>query len=81
MMKNEDAVRMNVRIDDDASPPSFFPVQATASHAAEETMKLRTENLRLKQLVAELLVENQQLRQRFCGSRTSVPPKAHPSDN
>jgi hypothetical protein len=79
MMKSEDAVRMGVRIDDDASPPSIF--SATAAHGAEEVMKLKIENLRLKQLVAELLVENQELRQRNCGSQTSGPPAGHHSDN
>jgi hypothetical protein len=80
-MKSEDAVRMGVRIDDDASPPSFFATHATASHGADEFMKLSTENLRLKQLVAELLVENQQLRQRYRVSRTDGPSAGHHSDN
>jgi hypothetical protein len=81
MMKSEDAVRMGARIDDDASPPSIFSAPATAGLGAEEVMKLKTENLRLKQLVAELLVENQQLRQRNCGSRTSGPSMGHHNDN
>jgi hypothetical protein len=37
--------------------------------SADEMGKLRSENLRLQLLVAELLVENQQLRQRNCGSK------------
>ncbi|HXC97478.1 MAG TPA: hypothetical protein VNU92_17395 [Edaphobacter sp.] len=35
----------------------------------DEMGKLRSENLRLQLLVAELLAENQQLRQRNCGSK------------
>jgi hypothetical protein len=81
MMKSEDTVRMGIQIDDDPSPPSFFSAHAAVSHRAEEVIKLRTENLRLKQLVAELLIENQQLRQRNCGPRTDGSSTSHRIDH
>ena len=71
MMKIDDQIKMGIRFDDESSPPSFFSAHATAGQGADEIPKLRTENLRLKQLVAELLIENQQLRQRYCGSRVA----------
>jgi len=69
MMKIDDQMKMGIRLDDESSPPSFFSAHATAGQGVEEIPKLRTENLRLKQLVAELLIENQQLRQRYGVSR------------
>ena len=81
MMKIEDQAKMGVRFDDESSPLSIFSAHATAGHGSEEVMKLRTDNLRLKQLVAELLIENQQLRQRYCGPRKDGPAGSHHSDN
>jgi hypothetical protein len=52
---------------DERLHPSF-PPPAIASSDSDEVLKLRTDNVRLQRLVAELLVENQQLRQRHCGS-------------
>ena len=70
-MKIDDQMKMGIRFDfdDESSPPSFFSAHATTGPGTEEILKLRTESLRLMQLVAELLIENQQLRQRYCGSR------------
>ena len=94
-MKSEGQMRSNVRVEhvqvqhvqvqEELSPPPFSAsvLSATGGHA-EETMKLRTENNRLQRLVAELLIENQQLRQRFCGSRSphsSATPQADHREN
>jgi hypothetical protein len=49
-------------------PPSLS-ARPHSHGSADEMGKLRSENLRLQLLVAELLVENQQLRQRNCGSK------------
>ncbi len=49
-------------------PPSLSARPLPLS-GADEMGKLRSENLRLQLLVAELLAENQQLRQRNCGSK------------
>ncbi|MGH9596061.1 MAG: hypothetical protein ACRD3K_04600 [Edaphobacter sp.] len=69
-MKSEEQVRMDVRVQDDLSPP-VFSSRAQGSVSADEVMQLRAENVRLQCLVAELLVENQQLRQRYGCSKTS----------
>jgi hypothetical protein len=42
-----------------------FPVFGHAKGSSDETAKLASENVRLQRLVAELLIENQQLRQRY----------------
>jgi hypothetical protein len=81
-MKSEEQVRMDVRVHDDLSPPVFS--SRAAGVAAEEVMQLRTENVRLQRLVAELLVENQQLRQRYGCSKTgghSVVASGDPRGN
>jgi hypothetical protein len=49
-----------------------FPVFPSAKGIADETAKLESENARLQRLVAELLIENQQLRQRYGVSRRDV---------
>ncbi len=49
------------------SIPSFGSYPA-AGCDAEELSKLRIENARLQQLVAELLIANQQLRRRYADS-------------
>jgi hypothetical protein len=49
-------------------PPSLS-ARPLSLGSADEMGKLRSENFRLQLLVAELLVENQQLRQRNCGSK------------
>jgi hypothetical protein len=69
-MKSEEQVRMDGRVHDDLSPP-VFSSRAADGVSAEEVMRLRTENVRLQRLVAELLVENQQLRQRYGCPRTA----------
>jgi hypothetical protein len=69
-MKHEEQARMDVRIHDELSP-QVFSSRAAGGVSAEEVMQLRTENVRLQRLVAELLVENQQLRQRYGCSKTS----------
>ena len=67
-MKSEEQVRMDVRVHEDLSPPVFS--SRAPGGSADEVMQLRTENIRLQRLVAELLVENQQLRQRYGCSKT-----------
>jgi hypothetical protein len=67
-MKSEEQVRMDVRVHDDLAPPGFS--SRAPGGSADEAMQLRTENIRLQRLVAELLVENQQLRQRYGCSKT-----------
>jgi hypothetical protein len=47
-----------------------FSVFGRAKGGSDETAKLETENVRLQRLVAELLIENQQLRQRYGRPRT-----------
>jgi hypothetical protein len=49
-------------------PPSLS-ARPLPHGSLDEMGKLRSENLRLQLLVAELLAENQQLRQRNCGSK------------
>jgi hypothetical protein len=98
-MKSEDQVKSNVgvqsvqvqnlqvqsQVQEELTPPPFSAsALATTGGHAEETMKLRTENNRLQRLVAELLIENQQLRQRYCGSRihrSSATPQADHREN
>lgn len=69
---------------------SFLPLSGrpTANSDSEEILKLMTENVRLQHLVAELLIENQHLRQRHCGPRkdgegagTVCAQAHHPRDN
>jgi hypothetical protein len=52
----------------DDSPLSAFSHHATASRDSEQIFQLKVENARLQRLVGELLVKNQELRQRHCGS-------------
>ena len=98
-MKSEDQARSSVRVQSvqvqnlqvqsqvqEEFPPPPLPAspRAIAGGHAEETMKLRTENNRLQRLVAELLIENQQLRQRYCGARSdrsSATPQADHREN
>jgi len=98
-MKSEDQARSSFRVQSvqvenlqvqsqvqEEFPPPPFSVspRATTGGHAEETMKLRTENNRLQRLVAELLIENQQMRQRYCGSRSdrsSATPQADHREN
>ena len=42
-----------------------LPVFGLAKGSSDETAKLASDNVRLQRLVAELLIENQQLRQRY----------------
>ena len=65
-MKSQDPVRTGFPAHDEL-PLSSLSAQAHAGAPIEETVKLKTENFRLQRLVAELLIENQQLRQRYCG--------------
>jgi hypothetical protein len=63
-------------------PP--FAAHGLAGGQSDEIVKLGTENIRLQRLVAELLVENQRLRQRYCSDRRDVKPSdllAVPSGN
>jgi hypothetical protein len=53
----------------DESPLPAFAHHATASGDSEQILQLKVENARLQRLVAELLVKNQELRQRHCGAR------------
>jgi hypothetical protein len=53
----------------DESPLPAFAHHATASCDSEQILQLKVENARLQRLVAELLVKNQELRQRHCGAR------------
>ena len=48
---------------------SSFTSPAIVDYDSEQIVELKMENVRLRRLVAELLVKNQQLRQRYCGSR------------
>jgi hypothetical protein len=57
---------------DERLHPSF-PRPAIASSDSDEVLKLRTDNARLQRLVAELLVENQQLRQRDTAAPAPAP--------
>lgn len=79
-MKSEDPATVGFPAHDEHSVPPF-PAHAIAGQNADEVMKLKTENIRLQRLVAELLVENQQLRERYYGSRRAaedaVPSAAH----
>jgi hypothetical protein len=61
-----------------------LPVFGQAKGSADETAKLASENVRLQRLIAELLIENQQLRQRYGISQKnscSTSPSATESDN
>src|ERR1700733_3574455 len=55
-----------------------FPVFGQAKGSSDETAKLASENVRLQRLVAELLIENQQLRQRY-GISQKDPGRTTPS--
>lgn len=60
-----------------------FPVFGLAQGSSDETVILASENARLQRLVAELLIENQQLRQRYGISRKDAErtgPMATESD-
>ena len=61
-----------------------LPVFGLAKGSSDETAKLASDNVRLQRLVAELLIENQQLRQRYGVSRKDVGRAVSPateSDN
>jgi hypothetical protein len=61
-----------------------LPVFGAGRGGSDETAKLESENVRLQRLVAELLIENQQLRQRNLVSRRDVVhagPSATENDN
>jgi hypothetical protein len=67
MMKSEDPARRG------SFHSGELPVPSLQSHAAAgsdipQLLELKRENARLQQLVGELLVKNQQLRERYCGS-------------
>jgi hypothetical protein len=49
-----------------------FPAFGRTKGGSDETAKLESDNVRLQRLVAELLIENQQLRQRYGMSRKDV---------
>src|SRR5260370_18930150 len=68
MMKSEFQTRTDAFRYDEPCIPSL-PSSAIPSRVLDEFSKLKTDNARLQRLVAELLVENQKLRQQFCGSR------------
>ncbi len=53
----------------DENPLPAFAHHATVSGDSEQILQLKVENARLQRLVAELLVKNQELRQRHCGAR------------
>jgi hypothetical protein len=66
MMKSEDPARTG------SFHSGELPVPSLQSHAAAgsdipQLLELKRENARLQQLVGELLVKNQQLRERYCG--------------
>ncbi len=67
-MTNQDRTGVDFLNRDELSFPPLSG-RPTASGDSEEMLKLMTENVRLQHLVAELLIENQQLRQRHCGPR------------
>lgn len=79
-MKSESHTRTGSLRYDEHPHPSFSS-PAIASRDSDEILKLKTENVRLQRLVAELLIENQELRQRHCGSRRdaegAAPSTAH----
>jgi hypothetical protein len=77
MTKSEDRLGTDLRSHDELSPPSFS-THAVTSRNVDEIVKLRMDNVRLQRLVAELLVENQQLRQRYFGPRADDPSVVHP---
>ena len=61
-----------------------LPAFGRAQGSSDEMAKLTSENVRLQRLVAELLIENQQLRQRYGVSRKDperTSPVAAESDN
>ena len=66
-MTSETRTRTDSLRYDERLHPSF-PPPAISSSDSDEVLKLRTDNVRLQRLVEELLVENQQLRQKHCGS-------------
>ena len=51
---------------------SLLDLQATTSDASSRADYLERENARLQRLVAELLVSNEQLRQRYLASLTGA---------
>lgn len=79
-MKSESHTRTGSLRYDEHPHPSFSS-PAIASRDSDEVLKLKTENVRLQRLVAELLIENQELRQKHCGSRRdaegAAPSAAH----
>ena len=64
MTKSEQTPEKGFSGDDEFSLQPF-PVFGHAKGSPDETAKLASENVRLQRLVAELLIENQQLRQRY----------------
>jgi hypothetical protein len=77
MTKSEDRSGTDLRFHDELSPPSFS-THAVTSRNVDEIVNLRMDNVRLQRLVAELLVENQQLRQRYCGAKGAGPSAVPP---
>jgi hypothetical protein len=77
-MRNDDRLRSDVATKNDHLLPSL-DTRAPASSSLEEIVKLGTENIRLQRLVAELLAENQQLRQRYCVSRRDAGSSSTPA--
>jgi hypothetical protein len=73
MMKNDDPPITDVLTRSERPLPSFAAHVLTGGYP-DEIVKLGTENIRLQRLVAELLVENQRLRQRYCGDRRDAGP-------
>jgi hypothetical protein len=73
MMKNDDSSTTDVLTRNERPLPSLA-THGFAGGQSDEIVKLGTENIRLQRLVAELLVENQRLRQRYCGDRRDVKP-------
>ncbi|MEI9978973.1 MAG: hypothetical protein WDN23_08210 [Edaphobacter sp.] len=79
-MKREDGVRAEGIGHDEVAATSLFPFGSTGSDSNRLMEELRQENAGLRRLVGELLVANQQLRERYgLGRREgegSAPPLA-----
>lgn len=74
MMKSEQTPEKGFSGHDQVSLQPF-PVFGLAQGNSDETARLASENVRLQRLVAELLIENQQLRQRY-GLSQKAPARA-----
>jgi hypothetical protein len=77
-MKSEQTSTPGLSAHDELLLPSL-PSRALTHGNSDELAKLKTENVRLQRLVAELLVENQQLRQRYCVPKTNAE-RGRPSE-